>query len=154
MDAALYQKLAQIDQEYAQKRTALMQGAYNMNGWGGGQTAQQPPAPAQNVNWIQVSGIEGAKNQIVQPGQTAWMMDNNAPYFYVKSVDGVGSSTFRIFQFAEVPEITPEPAQPQIDPSQYVQRTEFDELKARLDQLTSTQRKQPVKADKGAGDNG
>lgn len=28
----------------------------------------QPQAPAQNVNWIQVAGIEGAKNQIVQPG--------------------------------------------------------------------------------------
>lgn len=153
-DPMIAQKMAQIDQEYAQRKAALMQSTYNMNGWGGSQTAQQPPAPAQNVNWIQVSGIEGAKNQIVQPGQTAWMMDNNAPYFYVKSVDGVGSSTFRIFQFAEVPEITPEPVQPQIDPSQYVQRAEFDELKARLDQLTSTQRKQPVKADKGAGDNG
>ena len=157
MDAALYQKLAQIDQEYAQKKAALMQGTYNMNGWGGGQAAQQPPAPtpSQNVNWIQVSGIEGAKNQIVQPGQTAWMMDNNAPYFYVKSVDGVGSSTFRIFQFAEVQEVAQEQqTQPQIDPSQYVQRAEFDELKAKLDQLTNTQRKQSVKANKGADDNG
>ena len=27
--------------------------------------------PTQNVNWIQVAGIEGAKNQIVQPGATA-----------------------------------------------------------------------------------
>lgn len=153
-DPMIAQKMAQIDQEYAQRKAALMQGAYNMNGCGGGQTAQQPPAPAQNVNWIQVSGIEGAKNQIVQPGQTAWMMDNNAPYFYVKSVDGVGSSTFRIFQFTEVQEVAPEPAQPQIDPSQYVQRVEFDELKAQFEQLTNAQQKRPQKGNKEVVDNG
>ena len=31
---------------------------------------RQPQGPVQNVNWIQVAGVEGAKNQIVQPGQT------------------------------------------------------------------------------------
>ena len=106
-------------------------------------------APAQNVNWIQVSGIEGAKNQIVQQGHTAWMMDNNAPYFYVKSVDNVGSCTFRIFQFTEVQEIAQEPQeQPQIDLSGYVQRSEFEQLKAMIEQLTNAQEKQPVKENK------
>ena len=63
----------------------------------------EPQVPTQNVNWIQVAGIEGAKNQIVQPGATAWMMDNNAPFFYVKSVDGMGSATFKVFRFEEIP---------------------------------------------------
>ena len=135
-----------------------MQSFYNQqnNSWGQ-QSAQAPaqPASTQNVNWIQVSGIEGAKNQIVQPGQTAWMMDNNQPYFYVKSVDNVGSSTFRIFRFAEVADVAPEQAaQPQIDPSQYVQRDEFDELKAQLEQFTTAQKKSPARANKGAEDNG
>lgn len=61
------------------------------------QVPQQP-----NVNWIQVAGIEGARNQIVQPGSTAWMMDNNAPYFFVKSVDGMGTATLKAFRFEEV----------------------------------------------------
>ena len=157
----LNQQMALLDQEYAQKKNSLMQNFYNQaqqNGWGqqsasAQQTAQ--PTSNQNVNWIQVSGIDGAKNQIVQPGQTAWMMDNNQPYFYVKSVDNVGSSTFRIFQFAEVADIVPEQAaQPQIDPSQYVQRAEFDELKAQLEQLATTQKKSPAKANKGVDDNG
>lgn len=157
----LNQQMALLDQEYAQKKANLMQnfiGQPQMGNWGqqnapAQQTAQ--PTPTQNVNWIQVSGIDGAKNQIVQPGQTAWMMDNNQPYFYVKSVDNVGSSTFRIFQFAEVADVaTEQAAQPQIYPSQYVQRAEFDELKEQLEQFTTTNKKQPQKANKGVEDNG
>lgn len=152
---ALQQKMMQLDQQYAQEKANIMQSFYNQNNnnWNQ-QTVQAPaqqPQSTQNVNWIQVNGIEGAKNQIVQQGCTAWMMDNNAPYFYVKSVDNVGSSTFRIFQFSEVAETAPEP---QIDSSQYVQRTEFDELKARLEQLTSNSKKQPAKTNREVEDNG
>jgi len=148
-NSMLNQQMAQLDQEYAQRKANIMQSFYDQQQ--GGSWGRQ----SQNVNWIYVSGVDGAKNQIVQPGQTAWMMDNNEPYFYVKSVDNVGSSTFRIFQFAEVQEIQPEQAvQPQIDLSQYVQRDEFDALKAQLEQLTNTQKKQPTKANKGVEDNG
>ena len=151
------QQMAQLEQEFAQRKADIMQSFYNQqqgNDWNRNNT-QQSQTPSQNVNWIYVSGIDGAKNQIVQPGQTAWMMDNNDPYFYVKSVDGVGSSTFRIFQFSEVTEITPEPeTQSQIDMSQYVRRAEFDDLKAQLEQFTNTQKKQPQKANKGVEDNG
>lgn len=42
---------------------------------------QQEQNPTSNVNWIQVAGIEGARNQIVQHGHTAWMMDNNNQYY-------------------------------------------------------------------------
>lgn len=154
----LNQQMAQLDQEYAQRKANLMQNFYSQqqNGsWVQQGTPAPQPAPAQNVNWIQVSGIDGAKNQIVQPGQTAWMMDNNDPYFYVKSVDHVGSSTFRIFQFAEVQETVPEQTtQSQIDLSQYVQRGEFDALKAKLEEYTSTQPKRQQKANKGVEDNG
>lgn len=155
---ALQQQMALLDQEYAQKKANIMQNFYSQQqggNWGQQSTQSVQQSPSQNVNWIYVSGVDGAKNQIVQPGQTAWMMDNNEPYFYVKSVDGVGSSTFRIFQFAEVQDVaTEQPAQPQIDPSQYVQRTEFDQLKAQIEQLATAQKKQPVKANKGVEDNG
>ena len=156
----LNQQIAQLDQEYAQRKSNIMQSFYNQqqgSNWGqqNSQTTQQSQPPSQNVSWIYVSGVDGAKNQIVQPGQTAWMMDNNEPYFYVKSVDGVGSSAFRIFRFTEVQETVPDQAaQPQIDLSQYVQRSEFDDLKAQLEQLTNTQKKQPTKANKGVEDNG
>ena len=155
----LNQQMAQLEQEYAQKKANIMQNFYSQQQ--GGNWNQQNTQPekqqssGQNVNWIYVSGIDGAKNQIVQPGQTAWMMDNNNPYFYVKSVDGVGSSTFRIFQFAEVQDVAEEQtAQPQIDMSQYVHRDEFDALKAQIDQFSNAGKKVSTKANKGVEDNG
>lgn len=98
-----------------------------------------PPTPQQpNVNWIQVAGIEGARNQIVQPGMTAWMMDNNAPLFYVKSVDGMGTATLKAFRFEEVSPDTltaPQAAPANMD-RQYVTRDEFNALLAKLGEPT------------------
>lgn len=98
---------------------------------------QQAQTPTSNVNWIQVAGIEGARNQIVQPGHTAWMMDNNSPVFYVKSVDGMGSATFKMFQFMEIQPETPRMAENQNNSANgdYVTRKEFDALLKRLGEL-------------------
>lgn len=99
--------------------------------------SQQVQAPTSNVNWIQVAGIEGARNQIVQPGHTAWMMDNNNPIFYVKSVDGMGSATFKAFQFMEIQPEAHRMAENQNDSANtdYVTRKEFDALLKRLGEL-------------------
>ena len=98
---------------------------------------QQAQAPTSNVNWIQVAGIEGARNQIVQPGHTAWMMDNNSPIFYVKSVDGMGSATFKAFQFMEIQPEAHRAAENQNNSANgdYVTRKEFDALLKRLGEL-------------------
>lgn len=157
----LNQQMAQLDQEYAQKKANIMQNFYNQpqsqNNWNN-QSVSAQPSPTHNVNWIRVNGVEGAKNQIVQPNETVWMMDNNLPYIYAKAVDKFGTPDFHIYYTEEVSEAdmvkAQQPAQPQIDLSQYVQRGEFDELKAQLEQLTTTQKKQPVKANKGVEDNG
>lgn len=150
---ALNQQMAQLEQEYMQRRNELMQSFYNQQNNSWNQQNAQQTVPAQNVNWIQVSGIEGAKSQIVQPGQTVWMMDNNNAYFYVKSVDKIGSPEFHAFFFQEVSESeinqrTMPAEQPQIDLSEYVQRGEFEQLKAMIEQLTNAQGKQPVRANK------
>ena len=81
------------------------------------QMPAQPVMPTQNVNWIYVAGVDGAKNQIVQPGNTAWMMDN------------MGSATFKAFQFQEIP--LDAPAAPQKS-NDYVTREEFNALLAKL----------------------
>lgn len=98
---------------------------------------QQVQVPTSNVNWIQVAGIEGARNQIVQPGHTAWMMDNNNPIFYVKSVDGMGSATFKAFQFIEIQPEAHRMAENQNNNANgdYVTRKEFDALLKRLGEL-------------------
>lgn len=114
--AALQQRIQQMEQ-------GLQQGM-----------PQRQTAPVQNVNWIQVAGLEGARNQIVQPGQTAWMMDNNSPMFYVKSVDGMGSATLKAFAFKEVPlnTLTAPQTAPVAPAGDYVTREEFNALLDRL----------------------
>lgn len=51
--------------------------------------------------WVFVPSEEDARNRIVQPGQTAWFMDNNNPRFYVKACDISGAVTFKRFTFQE-----------------------------------------------------
>lgn len=122
--AMLQNRINQLEQQRNQQM-----GMYS------GQNQQvQPPAPTSNVNWIQVAGIEGARNQIVQPGHTIWMMDNNSPVFFVKSVDGMGSTTFKAFQFTEILPETSNPVQNQQNTANpdYVTRTEFNALLERL----------------------
>lgn len=122
--AMLQSRINQLEQQRNQQM-----GMYS----GQSQPVQQP-IPTSNVNWIQVAGIEGARNQIVQPGHTAWMMDNNSPVFYVKSVDGMGSATFKAFQFSEISPEALNPAQNQqntVNPD-YVTRVEFNALLERL----------------------
>lgn len=88
------------------------------NPWSGGYQPQQQ-AFMPNVNsfmpkqqnvaesiagtspWAFVSSEEDARNRIVQPGQTAWFMDNNNPKFYVKACDISGAVTFKRFTFQE-----------------------------------------------------
>lgn len=95
---------------------------------------QQPPC---NVNWIYVNGYQGAREHIVQPGQTAWMMDNNDPIIYVKAVDNMGSASLRAFRLDEIGAQQVAPATPNVDTSQFATHAEVDELAQRLNQLVS-----------------
>lgn len=109
---------------------------------------QQPTT--QNVNWIPVSGYQGAKDHIVQPNTTAWMMDNNEPVFYVKSADNLGTTTFKAYRFEEISEPGQPMQTPQIDMSKYVQRDEFESLKEQIDKLTASVQKSSTRANKEA----
>lgn len=109
---------------------------------------QQPTM--QNVNWIPVSGYQGAKDHIVQPNTTAWMMDNNEPVFYVKSADNLGTTTFKAYRFEEIVDPGQTVSTPQIDMSKYVQRDEFESLKKKIDKLTAPAQKSSAMANKEA----
>lgn len=123
--AALQQRIQQLEQMRQQQ-------IYPQYG-----QVQQTPVATQNVNWIPVTGVEGAKNQIVQPGETLWMMDNNAPYFYVKSVDNFGSPSFKACRFEEVPVdmLVSTHDIPKVQTQDYVTREEFNALLTRLGEL-------------------
>lgn len=91
----------------------------------------QTPAPQSNISWIYVNGVQGARDQIVQPGQTVWMMDNNDPVIHVKAVDGMGTATLKSFQLLELNPQQQTAAQ-QPDLSQYATRAEVQNLAERL----------------------
>lgn len=97
----------------------------------------QPQTPAANVTWIYVNGWDGARNQIVQPGQTAWMMDNNDPVIHVKAVDSMGTATLKSFRLLEIdPQAQTQAAPaPQIDVSQFATKDEIKAVSDKLSQL-------------------
>lgn len=106
------QRLNQLQQQYPQYNT-------------------QPNIPNQNVTWIQVNGINGAKEHIVQPNQTAWLMDNNDSVFFVKSADNLGVTTLKCYKFFE---IDPQ-SNKNTTNNDYVSIKDFNALQARLNQL-------------------
>ena len=99
----------------------------------------QQPQPMTNVSWIYVNGLSGARDHIVQPGQTAWMMDNNDPVIYVKAVDGMGSATLRAFALQEIqPGAAPAQEQlqtPQITPDMFATREDIQRVESKVDKL-------------------
>ena len=95
----------------------------------GARVQPAPPAMQQNMRWIPVNGVEGARAHIVQPGVTAWLMDNNEPFFYVKSADAYGVTSLKTFRFEEVANAdTPKQGD-------FVSRSEFNEWTAKMEQF-------------------
>lgn len=159
----LNQQMAQLDQEYAQKKANIMQNFYQSqqnNNWNN-QSAntqvqtQSTPVPTQNVTWIPVNGLQGAKEHQVPANTTHWLMDSTEDAFYVKASDEFGViKSFKGYRFAEIPQQELSGISEQVDMSKYVSKDEFDELKAMLAQMTNTQQKRSQKCNKEAADNG
>jgi hypothetical protein len=77
------------------------------------------------------------------------MMDNNEMVFYVKRADGLGTTEFKAYKFEEITDTAGQPVPaPQIDLSQYVQRNEFEDLKAQIDKLSNVNKTTQNKANK------
>ena len=99
------------------------------------QPQMQPPAqsaaPQSNISWVYVNGVQGARDQIVQPGQTVWMMDNNDPVIHVKAVDGMGTATLKSFQLMEI-NPQQQPSAQQVDFSQFATRAELKDISDKL----------------------
>ena len=105
------------------------------------QPPQMPNYGAQtrqsNVDWVCVNGLQGAREQIVQPGCTAWMMDNNEPLIYYKAVDQMGQPTLKAYRLTELePQgAAPTPPAPQMDLSMFATREDVAAIGAKVDKL-------------------
>ena len=73
------------------------------NGYGFQQQNQyrQQPMQQASMDWIRVPNVADVDQVSVMPGQTAWVMTQNANVFAVRSADQMGITNTRYFQFSE-----------------------------------------------------
>ena len=112
-----------------------------MNSYAGYQQRQQNPQARSGVNFVQ--GIIGAKAYMVEPGETAFLMDSENSCFYIKSADQAGMPLpLRVFDYTERSQ-----EQIQNEPNlndKYVTRDEFDKLLRKLETMRrKNQRPEP-----------
>lgn len=91
------------------------------------QYRQQPQQPAANgIIWVQ--GMTGAKSFLLAPGQSALLMDSEAPVFYIKTADQSGMPSMKIYDYKERVTEQAAPTQPQasVDMSAYVTWAELE----------------------------
>lgn len=95
------------------------------------------PAPSSNgINWV--SGESGAKSWIVGRGESVLLMDSENQCFYLKSADASGMPLpLRTFDYTERTQNAPQGSQTAFNQSNdnYITRTEFDDLKAKYEEL-------------------
>ena len=94
-------------------------------------------APSSNgINWV--SGESGAKSWIVGRGESVLLMDSESQCFYIKSADASGMPLpLRVFDYAERTQNAPQGSQSVLNQSSdnFITRTEFDDLKAKYEEL-------------------
>lgn len=118
------------------------------------------PAPQVNQGLLWVSGEVGAKSYLVAPNSTVLLMDSDSSRFYLKSADGAGMPSLRIFEYTEVSQNAPQALNSHeinLD-GKYVTREEYEGLKRQyediMEKLNSIQNTdKPVRKTKGATDN-
>lgn len=73
------------------------------NGYGFQQQNQyrQQPMQQASMDWIRVPNVADVEQVSVMPGQTSWVMTQNANVFAVRSADQMGITNTRYFQFSE-----------------------------------------------------
>ena len=105
------------------------------------QTNYQQTAPQQiNQGLLWVSGEVGAKSYLVAPNSTVLLMDSDAQRFYLKSADGAGMPSMRIFEYNEITNTpssvvsAPNSHEKELD-SKYVTREEYEGLKRQYESI-------------------
>ena len=98
---------------------------YQNNGY---QQAPQPQPQNQGSGLVWVQGETGAKSYLMAPNTTALLMDSEASRMYIKSTDGTGMPSMRVFEYKEI--------NPQAVPTaDYVTKAEFDEFRTKMQSL-------------------
>lgn len=136
---ALNQRLMQLDREYEQQRSNLMQSFYNQptqQNWNNQPTQPtQPPQTNQGLIWVQ--GEAAARSYLVAANSTVLLMDSEESRFYIKSANGAGMPSMQIYEYKEVTQDVPQDtqsAQTALD-DKYVTRAEYDALNGKYAEI-------------------
>lgn len=104
--------------------------AMNPYGYPAPQSAPQQTAPAVTAtNKIYVNGIEDVKNRQLPNNSDYIFLDNDKPLVYRKILDATGKMDVQVFK------IEPIPASESADMTQYVLKSDFEELKKEIEKL-------------------
>lgn len=95
-----------------------------------GYAPQQPQQPQASNGLIWVQGEAGARGYMVAPGQSVLLMDSERQTMYLKSADGSGMPTMRIYDYTERV-AQPQSAQ-QSAAANYATREEVDALRKEI----------------------
>lgn len=85
----------------------------------------QPYSYGSNEQLVRVTGLDGAKAYQMRPNSAVALFDGAEDVFYLKSTDGAGFPTIRVFRFEEVT------ATPKIEP-EYITKAEFEKFKEEI----------------------
>ena len=101
------------------------------------QTVSNTPITNQNnsgIIWVQ--GEAGAKAYPVAPGNSVLLMDSESECFYIKSTDASGiPMPLRMFAYNEIVQTQQAPKHSQEGSTEYVTKSEFEELKHMFEEL-------------------
>lgn len=93
----------------------------------------------ENIEWINVNGIQGARDVQIQANQTAWLMDMNEPVFYVKKADGMGVCTLEAYRFEKI-----NPEQPKPQEQMFATKDELNTLRNEIKALQEVLKNESV----------
>ena len=102
-------------------------------------TMQQPMQP-NNIQISFTNGLTGAKGYSVPPNTTIFLMDSDAPQFYIKQSDRNGMCTIKAYKFEEVSESDAVKQPETIDVNKFVTK---EELAAVIKELTASMAQKP-----------
>ena len=97
------------------------------------QPSQAPQQPSNGFVWV--NDINEAANYLVAPNSAVQLWDKNSPCVYLKTADAAGKPTMQIFDLVERKQQTQTAAQSA--DTDFVKRSEFDELRKAVDALTA-----------------
>ena len=106
--------------------------------------AQQSMQP-NNVQISFTNGLTGAKGYSVPPNTTIFLMDSDAPQFYIKQSDRNGMCTIKAYKFEEMAENDAAKIPETIDTTKFVTKEELSVIIQELTAALNT-KAEPVKS--------